>query len=173
MHAPIVTDSGCSMTNAIEALQEFGTCLESKWPYDTSRVNSRPSDEAFQQGRKHRVEQALRVQIDLNEMKACLAQGFPFAFGLRLYTSFDQAAKGGVVPMPNDTEQSRTEHGRFVCLLLEKTTKLIHFFLILLFRHALLAVGYSDQSQAFIVRNSWGANWVSIQFRLLHHSSIS
>ena len=29
------------------------------------------------------------------------------------------------------------------------------------FSHALLAVGYSDQSQAFIVRNSWGENWVS------------
>ncbi|CAF1006985.1 unnamed protein product, partial [Didymodactylos carnosus] len=25
--------------------------------------------------------------------------------------------------------------------------------------HALLAVGYSDTSQAFIVRNSWGENW--------------
>ena len=28
------------------------------------------------------------------------------------------------------------------------------------FSHALLAVGYSDQSKAFIVRNSWGENWV-------------
>ena len=26
---PIVTDSGCSMTNAIEALEQFGTCVES------------------------------------------------------------------------------------------------------------------------------------------------
>lgn len=30
----------------------------------------------------------------------------------------------------------------------------------MIFSHALLAVGYSDQSQAFIVRNSWGENWV-------------
>ena len=29
------------------------------------------------------------------------------------------------------------------------------------FSHALLAVGYSDQSKAFIVRNSWGEDWVS------------
>ncbi len=27
--------------------------------------------------------------------------------------------------------------------------------------HALLAVGYSDQSNSFIVRNSWGKYWVS------------
>ena len=25
----------------------------------------------------------------------------------------------------------------------------------------MLAVGYSDQSRAFIVRNSWGNDWVS------------
>ena len=28
------------------------------------------------------------------------------------------------------------------------------------FSHALLAVGYSDHSKSFIVRNSWGPNWV-------------
>lgn len=33
-------------------------------------------------------------------------------------------------------------------------------FLSFFFSHALLAVGYSDQSQSFIVRNSWGENWV-------------
>ncbi|CAF3781504.1 unnamed protein product [Rotaria sp. Silwood1] len=38
-HLPIVTDYRCSITNAIEALEEFDTCLESIWPYDISRVN--------------------------------------------------------------------------------------------------------------------------------------
>ncbi|CAF1173762.1 unnamed protein product [Adineta ricciae] len=136
-HSTVVTDSGCSMTNAIEALEELGTCLESIWPYDIARVNERPNDTAFEKGSKHRIHQALHVKIDLNEMKSCLAQGFPFAFGLRLYTSFDKAAQTGLVPTPDETEQSRSEHGR----------------------HAMLAVGYSDQSKAFIVRNSWGEKW--------------
>jgi C1A family cysteine protease len=29
------------------------------------------------------------------------------------------------------------------------------------FRHAMLAVGYDDQSKSFIVRNSWGEEWVN------------
>ncbi|CAF1483212.1 unnamed protein product [Adineta steineri] len=136
-HLPVVTDSGCSMTNAIEALEEFGTCLESVWPYDITHVNARPNIQAFTKGQSHKVHQALHVKIDLNEMKSCLAQGFPFAFGLRLYSSFDKAATTGAVPMPDAAEQGRTEHGR----------------------HALLAVGYSDESNAFIVRNSWGEKW--------------
>mgnify|MGYP002378175067 FL=1 len=126
------------MTNAIESLEEAGVCLESVWPYDISQVNIRPSDEAYQEGLEHQITEALKININLNEMKTCLAQGFPFAFGLRLYKSFDKARPSGVVPMPDESEQSRSEHGS----------------------HALLAVGYSDQSQAFIVRNSWGEDWV-------------
>ena len=87
----IVNDTGCSMTDAIEALEEFGTCLESIWPYDISRVNTRPDDEAYEQAETHKIYKATEIDLNLNEMKSCLAQGFPFAFGLRLFTSFDKA----------------------------------------------------------------------------------
>ena len=141
-----VTDSGCTMTNAIEALEEFGTCLESVWPYELGKVNVRPNSQAYNEAKQHRITEALRVDINLEEMKSCLAQGFPFAFGLQLFSSFDQARKTGVVPKPNSWDQSRQSHGS----------------------HAMLAVGYSDQSRAFIVRNSWGETWV----RKLHQEEI-
>lgn len=136
-----VIDSGCTMTSAIESLEEYGTCLESVWPYDISRVNTRPSNAAYEEAQRHKITEALRVDINLYEMKACLAQGFPFAFGLQLFGSFDQAGRTGVVPMPNYWDAARQSHAS----------------------HALLAVGYSDQSRAFIVRNSWGDRWVRDQ----------
>ncbi|UJR12703.1 hypothetical protein I4U23_016877 [Adineta vaga] len=132
-----LTDSGCSMTSAIEALEEFGTCLESIWPYDVSRANTRPNNDAYNEARPHTISEALQVGIDLDEMKSCLAQGFPFVFGLHLFTSFDKAATTGVVSMRSSSDRSRQSHGS----------------------HALVAVGYSDQSQSFIVRNSWGEDW--------------
>ena len=107
-----MTDSGCSMTSAIEALEEFGTCLESIWPYDVYKVNTRPSDQAFDEAKNHTITEALQIDINLNEMKSCLAQGFPFAFGLRLFKSFDQASKTGVVPVPNASDRIRSSHGR-------------------------------------------------------------
>ncbi len=108
----VLTDSGCTMTGAIEALEEFGTCLESIWPYEISKVNSRPSDRAFQEASNHKITEALQIDIDLYEMKSCLAQGFPFAFGLQLFKSFDKASTTGVVPMPNASERIRSSHGR-------------------------------------------------------------
>jgi hypothetical protein len=115
-----ITDSGCSLTSAIEALYEFGTCLESLWPYDISAVNTRPPQEAFQQATDHQITSALKVNIDLNEMKTCLAQGFPFAFGVKLFESFNDAAKSGVVPEPGPTDQTRGSNGRFDFIIIER-----------------------------------------------------
>ena len=69
-------------------------------------------------------------------MKACLASGYPFVFGFTVYESFegDAVAKSGMVPMPADSE---TEVGG----------------------HAVMAVGYNDSIERFLVRNSWGPDW--------------
>jgi C1A family cysteine protease len=106
-----LTDSGTTLTSAIEALEELGTCLESLWPYDISKCNTRPSNEAYKQAKLHPITDALQIKINLNEMKSCLAQGFPFAFGLTLFSSFGRAASSGVVPMPTRSERSQTPVG--------------------------------------------------------------
>jgi C1A family cysteine protease len=76
-----------------------------------------------------------RVVQNLQQMKGCLAQGYPFVFGFTVYESFesDEVAKTGIVPMPNLNEQQ-------------------------VGGHAVMAVGYDDAQQRFIVRNSWGTD---------------
>jgi C1A family cysteine protease len=73
---------------------------------------------------------------DLNQMKGCLASGYPFVFGFTVYQSFESptVARTGHAPMPGSGE--RPVGG-----------------------HAVVAVGYDDANQWFIVRNSWGAAW--------------
>jgi C1A family cysteine protease len=60
----------------------------------------------------------------------------PNVFGLTVYESFEspQVAKTGVVPMPAPSEQT-------------------------LGGHAVMAMGYDDGKQVFIVRNSWRPGW--------------
>ena len=148
-------DSGCTITSAIESLEESGTCLESIWPYNIKRMNKCPSDEAYSAAESNTINDALQLEIELHQMKSCLAQGFPFVFGLELYKSFDKAGKKGVVPMPKPGDKNRESHGRSDLVFEGKNEMNVYF------SHAMLAVGYSDQSRAFIVRNSWGAEWVN------------
>jgi C1A family cysteine protease len=134
----VTGDTGCTIASAIQVLQELGACNELTWTYDQQRINQRPLPEAYDEALNFLIEEAHELEIDLDAMKHCLAEGYPFAFGLTLFASFDRAGKRGLVPMPNpDGEDGREAHGA----------------------HAMLCVGYSDQSQAFIVRNSWGEAW--------------
>jgi hypothetical protein len=80
-------------------------------------VNKCPNDEAYQAAENNKIVDALQLKIDLYEMKSCLAQGYPFVFGLELYNSFDRANKKGFVPMPKVADNNREEHGRFVFYL--------------------------------------------------------
>ena len=134
----VTGDTGCTIASAIQVLQELGACNELTWAYDENRINHRPLSDAYDEALNFLVEEAHEIEVDLDAMKHCLAEGYPFVFGLMLFASFDRAGKRGLVPMPNPMgEDRRQEHGS----------------------HAMLCVGYSDQSQAFIVRNSWGEDW--------------
>jgi len=77
-----------------------------------------------------------RLTPILNTLKGCLASGYPFVLGITVYETFesDDVAKTGTVPLPKAKEK-------------------------VVGGHAVLAVGYNDKTQQFIVRNSWGPKW--------------
>ncbi|CAF1188428.1 unnamed protein product [Adineta steineri] len=141
-------DQGTYITSAIEALKKIGCCKEELHPYREAYINHKPPQPCYLEAAKYRISEGMQLKIDLEEMKACLAQGYPFAFGLKIFESFAKAEENnrGRVPMPTDRDKSSDEEPGW---------------------HAMLAVGYSDLSECFIVRNSWGATWVSTIHRLL------
>jgi hypothetical protein len=68
---------------------------------------------------------------NIDELRGCLAAGFPFVFGFSVYDSFyDADGNGGFVNLPGDEPLKGG--------------------------HAVLAVGYDDAKQLFTVQNSWG-----------------
>ncbi|CAF3662622.1 unnamed protein product [Rotaria sp. Silwood1] len=132
-----IADSGTRIPIAIEVLKETGTCLEQIWPFDMKNLNKRPHSEAYEAAHQYKIIEALKVNIDLDDMKKCLALGYPFIFGLKTFALYQKAKKNGMVPMPNPEDTSPEW----------------------IFRHAMLAVGYNDDLKKFIVRNSWGEDW--------------
>jgi C1A family cysteine protease len=128
-------DSGAMIRDGIKTLVKQGVCSESKWPYVVSKFEVKPSAACYKQARDHQVTAYARLQT-LDEMRACLADGYPFVFGFSVFESFEskKVAQTGVVPMPKPNEK-------------------------MLGGHAVLGVGYDDAQQRFLVRNSWGADW--------------
>mmetsp|Transcript_53848 Transcript_53848/g.128331 ORF Transcript_53848/g.128331 Transcript_53848/m.128331 type:complete len:396 (+) Transcript_53848:73-1260(+) len=130
-------DEGMSISGAISVLQLKGACLEENWPFDLGCVNQKPSEACFDQAMDFKISEAVRVPVDLDTMKAVLAEGYPIVFGLKLTKAFFRPPASGLVKTPNPDDPKSAEHGL----------------------HAMLLVGYIERSQCFIVRNSWGEDW--------------
>jgi len=132
----IDSDAGATLRNTMKALVDDGTCPEEKWSYIVSKFANKPTFCCYQIAKNNQVLQYLRVTHDLNEIKQCLAQGHPIAFGMMLFESFmtqDVANSGNaIMPLPNESAIGG---------------------------HAVLAVGYDNAKNCLIVRNSWGENW--------------
>jgi C1A family cysteine protease len=136
MEGTIDTDSGAMIRDGMKSVAKVGVCTEVTWPYDIPKFTEKPPRTAYTEAKKHQALVYRRVLGNLHQMQGCLAQGFPFVFGFSVYESFmkPEVAKTGLVPLPPRGEQ-------------------------LIGGHAVLAVGYDDKEQSFIVRNSWGSGW--------------
>jgi C1A family cysteine protease len=128
-------DSGAMIRDGIKSLYHEGVCTERKCPYRISSFASKPSKASYVDALEHQIIEYRRL-LAIQEMKVCLADGFPFVFGFSVYESFesDEVTKTGIASMPKRSES-------------------------LLGGHAVLAVGYDEIAKSFLVRNSWGTKW--------------
>lgn len=69
-------DSGCKADAVVEALENYGVCVESVWPYDTAKFSVEPPASAFDDAAKRKLAKAYRVTT-LRAMKVSIADGYP------------------------------------------------------------------------------------------------
>jgi C1A family cysteine protease len=132
----ISCDNGAQIRDGMKSVASQGACSEDMWPYNIANWEMQPPAACYQAALQHKAIVYQSVAQDINQLKGCLASGYPFVFGFTVYQSFesDEVTQTGHAPMPQPGEQS-------------------------LGGHAVLAVGYDDANQWFIVRNSWGPDW--------------
>ncbi|WP_122445831.1 C1 family peptidase [Pseudomonas viridiflava] len=132
----VESDSGAMIRHGIKSVAEQGDCDEAEWPYDITKFTVKPTKSCYAHAKRYKAVSYQKVAQNLNQMKGCLAAGYPFVIGFGVYESLESAevAKTGIVPMPAPNEK-------------------------LLGGHCVLAVGYDDAKQVFIMRNSWGVKW--------------
>ena len=130
-------DAGAMLRDGIKTMVAEGVCPETKWQYIESKFKTKPCPACYKIALENQVTEYLRLSPhSLYEIKHCLADGYPVAFGFGLYESMmsEEVARTGLVPIPTDNDRS-------------------------LGGHAVLAVGYDDSKECLIVRNSWGSEW--------------
>ena len=129
-------DSGAMLRDGIKSVAQQGGPHEALWPHVISRFRQKPNAAAYRDGALHEAILYQRLPPSLDQLKGCLADGFPFVFGFSVYDSFESrvVTTTGEVPLPGPRET-------------------------LLGGHAVAAVGYEETRRRFILRNSWGTEW--------------
>lgn len=131
----VKSDSGAQIRDGIKTLAKQGVCPEKEWPYNIAKFAVKPTAKCYKDALQHQIISYRRV-LTLDEMRNCLAAGFPFVFGFTVYEKFEsqEVAQTGILNMPQPGEK-------------------------VLGGHAVVAVGYNDSEKRFLVRNSWGTGW--------------
>src|ERR1019366_9337023 len=99
MENSVNSDAGAQIRDGIKSIANQGDCPEKEWPYDIAKFTSKPGAECYQDAIKYKAVQYQRVPQILNQMKGCLASGYPFVFGFSVYTEFENesAAETGEI----------------------------------------------------------------------------
>jgi C1A family cysteine protease len=132
----VSSDSGAQIRDGVKSVNQSGAPPETDWPYEISQFAEKPPKQAYDNAAQHKSILYQRVTQTLPQLKGCLADGFPFVFGFVVYESFEgqEVASSGEGQLPRAGEKQ-------------------------LGGHAVLAVGYDEDQQRFIIRNSWGTTW--------------
>jgi len=128
----VESDAGAAIRDGIKSVATQGDCPENEWPYDEQKFTVKPPKSCYQDALKYKAVTYQRIDHNLNQMKGCLANGYPFVFGISVYANFPM--KAGTIPMPGNA--AGTNEG-----------------------HAMLAIGYNEGKRVFLVRNSWNVTW--------------
>jgi C1A family cysteine protease len=127
-------DEGAYIRDAIKAVDYYGICEESIWPYKVENFAIQPSNEAYANGKLRRLKKYYRI-AGLDDILDALNSMYPIVAGIIVYSSFNQITlENSILQMPIDTERE-------------------------LGAHAILLVGYDLSRRLILARNSFGPKW--------------
>lgn len=130
-------DDGSTLEQGMKSLKRFGVVREGVYPYIPRNFWKRPNQNLYQAARNNRILEFYHVPQDIENMKRCIDSGYPFVFGIYVYTSYESTytEQTGILRYPNRRLET------------------------LLGGHAIVAVGYDDEKQYIKFANSYGRGW--------------
>lgn len=135
MEGTVSEDNGAEIRTGAKALSKYGASPETLWPYLVRKFKTHPSAAAFASALSFKLPRYMKVAT-VNDIMACLSEGYPVVIGVTLYDSFesDEVARTGIVPMPVKGEKQ-------------------------IGGHCMTIVGHDKKTGRFKTRNSWSPKW--------------
>lgn len=134
-------DSGAYLRDGAKAIASKGACFEKDWPYIIDKFTARPNESCYKNALDNKIGGYYSLdgrtpQETLLNLKTCIAAGRCFVFGFMVYDGFEskEVLNTGILQLPKSDES-------------------------ILGGHAVMAVGYNDEQQRFLIKNSWGRKW--------------
>ncbi len=156
----ITADNGAYMVDIPMALQKYGDCLETSYPYPSTSKSTAyktaPTSAALTEGLNYRIGQlktsfSVVATGDITAVKNALATSTPVMMGFNVYDNTSYTLFEGLNSATNCTYNPLTSSGTLVSGAR------------LLGGHATPIIGYDDSQAggkgAFLVLNSWGTSW--------------
>lgn len=128
-------DSGCHIRDAMKVVYNVGAPRETGWKYSDrgDKFAKRPPKAQYKSAPFHKITSYKSVPVDINAIKAALAEGLPVIFGVAIFESFFRNSNGNI-PMPSLREQ-------------------------MLGGHAMRVMDWDDSTRTCGFDNSWGESW--------------
>lgn len=148
-HSNILTGrpgGGSNFFEQLEVLGKHGICHETLYAYNSDNNSGAPSEEAVADAANHHVLEARQIELqdtldktqslrfNHEMLTSALAEGFPVGISLKVFDNFGK--EGPFVIHPDDSPEAKEDGW-----------------------HAMVIVGYSEERNIYIVRNSWGAKF--------------
>lgn len=136
-------EGGSNFYDQLAVLGQEGVCDDNLFEYSIDNISATPSQEAIENALTHRVLKAKQIPLSDGEDKhkslqanhrlitSALTEGYPVGIALKISENFGKDS-----PYINRPTENTPDNNDI--------------------NHAMVIVGYSEESKSYIVRNSWG-----------------
>jgi C1A family cysteine protease len=127
-------DVGAYVRDAVKAVQKFGICSESIWPYQIQDYRITPSVQSYDDARHRNIQNYFRIS-QIEDTLDALNKEMPVVFSMKVYESFEELYDYGTTAKMPSTGESPIG------------------------AHAMCFVGYDLNKKVLLARNSFGVDW--------------
>ena len=131
---PWPDEQGTNFRSALKVLHKIGVPIEAAWPYSDNPIDiGEPSKWAHLIAKWGAIDSYWRIEPYIPELREGLAES-PVLIGIPCFEEIYGDLVDGIIPYPADPNQSYGDH-------------------------AVLAIGYDDDTERITIKNSWSKLW--------------